>query len=183
LKKFNVKKILTVILISLIAAILAGIFGIAHDHITYTISPEYYTKFKFIQFDLVNKKDERIVHPRVFVTVVGFLATWWFGLILGLILGLYNSIQTTWQKLLFISFKAIMIAILITIISELIGLFLGIIFLSKLPKSFFVDWCFIPEDLQNFGDYIAVGSMHNFGYIGGIIGLIVGIFYSYKKRG
>lgn len=182
MKKFNVKKILTVILISLIAAILAGIYGIIHDHITYAISPEYYTKFKFIQFDLVNKQDERMVHPRIFVTVVGFLATWWFGLILGSILGLYNLIQSTWQKMIFISFKSILISILVSFLIGIMGLIFGFLFLSKQPKSSFEGW-FFPEDLQNFGDYIAVGSMHNFGYIGGIIGLIVGIFYSYKKRG
>jgi len=182
LKKFKIKKILTVILISLIAAILAGIYGIIHDHITYAISPEYYTKFKFIQFDLVNKKDERIVHPRIFVTVVGFLATWWFGLILGFILGLYNLVQSTWQKMIFISFKSILISILVSFLIGIMGLLFGFLFLSNQPKSSFEGW-FIPKDLQNFGDYIAVGSMHNFGYLGGIIGLIVGIFYSYKKRG
>ena len=26
----------------------AGVFGIVHDQISYSVSPEYYTKFKFV---------------------------------------------------------------------------------------------------------------------------------------
>lgn len=32
----------------------AAIFGMLHDQISYTVSSEYYTKFKFIQFDLLD---------------------------------------------------------------------------------------------------------------------------------
>ena len=46
------KKFLTLILIVIIAALTGGIYGAIHDQLTYTISPEYYTKFKFIQFEL-----------------------------------------------------------------------------------------------------------------------------------
>jgi hypothetical protein len=30
--------------------IIAGLYGIIHDQITYSISPEYFTKFKYRQF-------------------------------------------------------------------------------------------------------------------------------------
>ena len=49
------KKILTVFLIAVSASVIAGIYGIIHDQITYTVSPEYYMRFKFLQFNLANE--------------------------------------------------------------------------------------------------------------------------------
>ncbi|WP_321516153.1 hypothetical protein [Marinifilum fragile] len=46
------KKFLTLLLLILIASMLGGVYGMLHDQITYTISEEYYTKFKFIQFGI-----------------------------------------------------------------------------------------------------------------------------------
>ena len=49
-----------------------------------------------------------------------------------------------------------------------------------------VDW-WLPENLIDKKNFIAVGSMHNFSYLGGLIGLVAGIIYIVKaereKRG
>ena len=57
----------------------AGCFGIVHDQVTYTISPEYFTRMKFDQF----RGADFGFPSRVFVAEIGFLATWWAGLIAG----------------------------------------------------------------------------------------------------
>ena len=44
------RKILNFFLIILASILIAGIYGILHDQITYTISYEYFTLFKFEQF-------------------------------------------------------------------------------------------------------------------------------------
>lgn len=182
MKKFDIKKLLTVFLVSAIAALLAGIYGMIHDQISYTISNEYFTKFKFIQFNLVNENNiDEIKFPRVFVAIVGFLATWWFGLFLGFILGVFNLIQSSWRKSFKVSFNAILIAIIVAFVTGIVGLFYGFLFLSNKPQMNFENW-FIPKKLENFKNFIAVGSMHNFSYAGGVLGLIAGIFYSYKMR-
>jgi hypothetical protein len=49
------KKILTISLLAVAACLLAGVYGILHDQLTYTISPEYNTKFKFYQFGLLDE--------------------------------------------------------------------------------------------------------------------------------
>ena len=64
-------------LLALAGAVIAGGFGILHDQITYTISPEYFTRMKFDQF----RRADFGFPPRVFVAEIGFLATWWVGLI------------------------------------------------------------------------------------------------------
>lgn len=63
--------------LSLGGALIAGCFGILHDQITFTISPEYFTRMKFDQFRCAD-----FGFPQwVFVAEIGFLATWWVGLI------------------------------------------------------------------------------------------------------
>lgn len=63
--------------LALAGTLIAGTFGIVHDQITYTLSPEYFTRMKFDQFRAADFGFPR----RVFVAEVGFLATWWVGLI------------------------------------------------------------------------------------------------------
>lgn len=64
---------------SLAGVLIAGTFGILHDQVTYTISPEYFTRMKFDQF----RAADFGFPARVFVAEIGFLATWWVGLIAG----------------------------------------------------------------------------------------------------
>ena len=64
-------------LLAVAGALIAGTFGIVHDQITYTISPEYFTRMKFDQFRAADFGFPR----RVFVAAIGFLGTWWVGLI------------------------------------------------------------------------------------------------------
>ena len=61
------------------AMLAAGLFGVLHDQISYTVSDEYFTKFKFIQFGL----RDAFLSERVQVALVGFLASWWMGIPLG----------------------------------------------------------------------------------------------------
>ena len=77
-----------------LAPLIGGLYGILHDQLTYTISPEYYTKFKFYQFGLMDIGNEAIFpNTRIEVSAVGFMATWWMGLPIGLILGLVGLVH------------------------------------------------------------------------------------------
>ncbi len=67
----------TILRWSLSGTLLAAAFGILHDQITYSISPEYFTRMKFAQFGSLQSQ----IPPRAFVALIGILATWWFGLI------------------------------------------------------------------------------------------------------
>jgi hypothetical protein len=77
------KKFLVFILLVLLAMLFSGIYGIFHDQVSYTVSPEYFTKFKFNQFGL----DGLDLPDRVKVSIVGFLASWWMGIPIGLMVG------------------------------------------------------------------------------------------------
>jgi hypothetical protein len=176
------KKFLAFPILLIIAPIIAAGYGILHDQLTYSISPEYYTKFKFIQFGLVENATMAVSQPRLAVAYVGIMATWWMGIPIGIILASVGLIHENGKRMLIVTTKAFLLAIAVTFLTGLIGLIYGYFFLSKMPESDFQNW-FLPENLANFKNYIAVGSMHNFSYLGGIAGLIAGIVYSiYNKK-
>jgi hypothetical protein len=173
------KKILVFLLIIVLAPLIGGIYGILHDQFTYTISPEYYTKFKFYQFGLAYTGNEAIFpNPRVQVCIVGFRATWWMGLPIGIILGITGLFHKGHKQMLKVTLQSIMITIVVACITGLIGLLYGNYHLAETG----VNW-WLPDNLIDKRNFIAVGSMHNFSYEGGVIGLLAGITYSiWKKR-
>lgn len=171
----------TILLLTIfITPIIAGIYGILHDQLTYTISHEYYTKFKFYQFGLVDIGNEAILpNPRLSVAAIGFMATWWTGLLIGPVMGFTGLIQKNGKAMLYAISRAIFVTLIITAITGLVGLCYGWLYLSKIG----VNW-YLPDNLIDKANFITVGSMHNFSYLGGVIGLLSGVVYQfmYKKR-
>ena len=68
--------------------------------------------------------------------------------------------------------KAIAVTLMITLIAGALGFIYGKLVLANEG----VDW-WLPDNLVDKENYIAVGSAHNFGYLGGLLGLIAGIIY------
>ena len=171
-------KFLTLLAILILAPLIGGLYGIFHDQITYTISPEYYTKFKFYQFGLMDIGNEAIFpNPRLQVSVVGFLATWWMGIPVGIILGLVGLIQERARTMFLTTLKAFVVTILIAFLTGLVGLIYGFLFLKYSDLSWFM-----PDNLIDRTNFIAVGSMHNFSYLGGLTGLIGGITFTIIEK-
>jgi hypothetical protein len=174
----KLKKALTLLLIIGIAPLIGGLYGILHDQLTYTISPEYYTKFKFFQFGLMNSGNEAIfTNPRIEVSMVGFMATWWMGLPIGLILGLVGLIHKNYRQMFRATMGAIILTVMVAFATGLIGLGYGKLYLAHTG----VNW-WLPGNLIDTRNFIAVGSMHNFSYLGGLTGLIAGIIYSVRQK-
>ena len=172
------RKFLTLILIIGIAPIIGGLYGILHDQLTYTISPEYYTKFKFYQFGLMDLGNESIFpNPRIEVSAVGFMATWWMGLPIGLILGLVGLVHKDNNQMFRATLGAIIVTVIVAFITGLVGLAYGKLYLADTG----VNW-WMPDNLIDTKNFIAVGSMHNFSYLGGLTGLIAGSIYSVRQK-
>ena len=167
------RKILILIITVALTAIIAGIYGIIHDQFTYTISNEYFTRFKFHQFGLTNTVTDALsLSPRTAVAYVGFMATWWTGLIIGLFQGMVGLMHKDSHVMARTIIKATTITLIITPIVGSIGLAYGWFYLSHTQ----VNWWF-PKELVDKRSFITVGSMHNFSYLGGAIGLLAGVSY------
>src|SRR5205814_10033702 len=77
----------------LIAACLtAGLYGALHNQISYTVSPDYFHAFKFHQFGIPEQ-----LRGRVGASIVGWHASWWMGLFIGVPVLLVGLILPGWK--------------------------------------------------------------------------------------
>src|SRR5258708_33960999 len=172
------RKFAVFFLIILVATVIAAIYGIGHDQVTYSISPEYYTKFEFIQFGLANPlAAHHMTQPRSAVVMVGVLATWWTGLIIGMILGVTTLIFKDADTMFRSALQALVLVFLVVMITGVIGGMYGHYVQAK--KG--VDW-WLPEQLKDRGAFITVGSIHWFSYLGGAIGIVAGVVFLVVKN-
>ena len=156
------------------SAILAGLYGIIHDQVTYSISAEYFARFKFEQFAL---EPAWFGGHRQTVAVIGFLASWWTGIIIGIVLGLTALIYKDHQTMRKAIRKSILLTFCVAVFTSFIGYFYG---RAHSAKSDLSSW--IPNDVVDKQSFYVVGSIHNFSYLGGLLGLIGGIIWLVRKN-
>jgi hypothetical protein len=158
-----------------IGAILAGVYGAVHDQITYSISPEYFTRLKFSQFRYANFG----LPPRVFVAEIGFLATWWVGFIATwfitrITVPAFPPALTSRHTI-----HGFLIIFAFAFASSTVGYVLGL-----LHGSDYWAW----EDLASklgivdVPSFVRVAYIHNASYLGGLIGLVAAILHLQKIK-
>lgn len=146
---------------------LAGFYGVIHDQLTYSISPEYFTRFKYGQSGF---EPAWFGGHRPTLVVIGFLATWWVGLLIGIIFNLSGLTLVARPMLVVTWRRAVLLTFGITVVAGVIGYFYG---RFVLPKTGVTWW--LPDYLQHPADFIAVGSIHHFSYGGGVVELLAGV--------
>ena len=153
---------------AVIGAILAGVFGIVHDQITYTISPEYYTKLKFYQFWYANFG----LPERLFVAEVGVLATWWVGFFCAWFLArrlIPNQPRS-------FAFRQIAIGCAIIFLGAAIAGILGFGYGSwHGPNADYANWEPLLDELEitNRWPFVQVAYIHNASYLGSLLGFVL----------
>jgi hypothetical protein len=152
--------------------ILGGLYGIIHDQVTFSISPEYFTKFKYQQFGLKATGNDRIN-----VAIIGFWATWWFGAFIGLVIGGAALFFKDPREMKAAIIKAIKLVFMIAILFGVAGFLYGKFYLVKTG----VQWNF-PEELQDKDSFIITGTIHNASYLGGLVGLFIATILLLRKR-
>jgi hypothetical protein len=158
-------------------ALLAGIYGILHDQITFSISPEYFLKFKFHQFRYADFG----LSERIFVAEIGFLATWWVGLFCAWFLGRrLIPAQPRPYAARQISF-GFAIILLCALLSAGAGFGYGLWYEAANDDS---AWrpMLVHLGIKDHWSFIRVGYIHNASYLGGLIGLIVALVCLHPKR-
>ena len=173
-----IKRIAIFVVFIAAAMLVAGLFGALHDQISYSVSNEYFTKFKFVQFHLLNSD----APERVRVAAVGFLASWWMGIPLGLLTGVAGFIQRTpahMSRALALSLGVICTFVLLV---ALVGLAYGMFRTAQLDLANYSGW-FIPPDLEHPRRFISVGYMHNSAYLGGAAAIpLAWVFHFLYRR-
>lgn len=161
------KKFLVYVLLVFVAILLAGIYGVIHDQITYTVSPEYYTKFKFRQFGLHDSP----LPDRIRAAIVGFLASWWMGVPIGVLVGVVGFIHRGHRRMFRVSLQSFLLVVGFTLLVGLIGLAYGFYSTASIDRADYQGW-FIPPDVIDLRRFLCVGYMHNASYIGGALSIV-----------
>jgi len=164
------KKLLVFVLVVVIAVVAAGAFGAIHDQISYTVSPEYFTKFKFKQFGF----SEMAAPERARASLVGFLASWWMGIPIGLLVGAAGFVHRDHRRMLVVSIWSLGVVVGFTLLFGLCGLLYGVCRTSgsAINLADYQGW-YIPEDVTDLRHYLRAGYMHNASYLGGVLAIVV----------
>jgi hypothetical protein len=129
-----------------------------HNQISFTVSPDYFHAFKFEQFGI--RED---LHGRIGAAIVGWHASWWMGLLIGVPVLLVGLILPGWKAYLSGCLGALIYASLT--ISE-----------ASLPRFWY------PDGVADPVAFARAGTMHNFSYLGGFIGIFTGSLYLVVER-
>ena len=171
------KKAEVYILFVALAILTAGLYGAVHNQISYTISPEYFIKFKFWQFKL----NDSSLTERFRASLVGFLAAWWMGIPLGLLVGAAGFIHSNPRHMLWVSLWSLLVTTGFTLLFGFGGLLYGFFKTKHIDLADYAEW-YIPENVDNLRKYLCAGYMHNSSYIGGGLAIFVGwVFHAVVK--
>ena len=156
--------------IALVGGVVAGAYGILHDQITYSISPEYFTKLKFKQFHYANVG----LGNRVFVATIAFLATSCVGFVAAWFLArrmIPKQSRSVAYRQIAAGFGIIFgCGILFGLIGFAYGLWRG----SNAEYWAWV-WAFQRYDITDTWAFVRVAYIHNASYLGGAVGLILAL--------
>jgi uncharacterized protein YacL len=148
--------------------LLACIYGIIHDQITYRISEEFYTHIRFAQSEIAPTESWWGV------TKVAVINTWKIGFIISLILSCTGLIHRNEKRLLKHTIQSFLITSSIAAILTVIGFIMGKFHNPELEK--------LPNTILDKSNFLLVQSIHNFTYIGGLIGMFVGVYWQFYKH-
>ncbi len=149
-----------------IACFVAGLFGAVHNQVSYTVSPDYFHAFKFIQFQIAPP-----FHNRAGAALVGVLAAWWTGLAIGPVLTIVcgRVCDHHWPRAVML--PAIATTVLVTAVVGLVSLSAAYLLVTPATD---LSQLWIPSGCRDPVAFTRAGIMHDGSYLGGAIGTIVG---------
>jgi hypothetical protein len=158
--------------VAAIGALVAGLYGIVHDEVTYSISPEYFTRMKFRQFHYADFGWPE----RVFVAEIGFLASWRVGFFAGWVLARVMAGNVEPKRMLPLAARGFGFVIAFAIAGFASAL-VPKIDVSRSGLAAFADSLGV-SDLPAF---VRVAYIHNATYLGGLLGTIVAAMVLRRK--
>ncbi len=167
----------TLLQLTLIALPLSGAFGALHDQISYTVSSEYFTLFKFRQFALMDPR----VPERLRAACVGFLASWWMGLPIGMLVAPMTLLFRDPRDMMRHGLRAYGAVVAFAMAFALAGLAGGYLSTASIDLARYRGW-YLPPHVVHLRRFLCAGTMHNAAYLGGALGVIVAWVYLVLAR-
>lgn len=147
-----------------LACLIAGLFGMIHNQVSYTLGPDYFHAFKFIQFNVIEG-----FQPRLAALIIGWKASWWMGAIIGLPLFLLALLAPDRTKYFRLCIMALVTVIGTTLAADVLAMILTFLFLTPENMPAFLH----RPDLTDPLGFTRAGILHDTSYLGGLIGLLL----------
>jgi hypothetical protein len=162
---------------AVMGALTAGLYGVVHDQITYSISPEYFTRLKFFQFHYADFG----LPPRYFVAEIGFLASWWVGFIAGWFLARVAVPGAAPAEARSRCCRGFAVILTCAFAASLVGFGLGV---SRGPNAGFSGWQEFASrrGIVDLPSFVRVAYIHNASYLGGLIGLVIALVDHHRVK-
>lgn len=162
--------------IAVFGAVVAAGFGVIHDQVTYSISPEYFTRMKFQQFHL----EDSSLPQRMRVAWIGVLATWWVGFIAVWFMGRRLMRSSESGHLLGAVLRGLAGMLLASIILGLAGCWLGPLLLAG--RKGWLD-ALQAMEVRDPEAFLRVAGIHIGSYAGAGIGFLRAMITGGVNRG
>lgn len=174
--QFPARQLPAMLAIAGLGLAIAGPYGALHDQISYAVSPEYFTRMKFHQFAWADLGWP----PRVFASVVGFLGSWWVGLIAGWLLaraGLAEMPAAARRRRVVVAFAVILGA---AVAGGAIAAALGGVMTQGDTRAW--DGLRQRPGVTDVRGFVIVAFLHWGGYLGALAGLVGAVVYVRRAR-
>jgi hypothetical protein len=140
-----------------IAPVISGCFGAVYDMLVFTMAPEFFTEYRFPQFEISGK-----MTPIVGAAIIGFANSWQIGIPIGIILGAMSYMHRSIQK----TYKYMIISYLIAIVTAIAFATIGLVLMkNQLSQNMLIG---TDKALQRTVEIIV--NMNNFTQAGALIG-------------
>lgn len=157
-------------------SVVAGIYGVTHDQITFSIGYEYFTEFKFHQFYYLDQSQPE----RLLVAEIGFLATWWVGMFAGWFMGRVTLPHLSLRQAARLSTQG-MAVMMLTAFSFAVIAYIIAPETNEDPRMPCWRNLLMVSDVIDSVAFVRVGYIHNASYLGGLVGLIGSLFWLRKR--
>ena len=162
--------------IACLGATIAGLYGVIHDQITYSISAEYFTRLKFIQFRWADIG----LPTRAFVAEIGFLATWWVGFIAGWVLARIMDPVAGTRAMLVLAIRGFIIVMGFAAAAAGAAFAYGLT-QNPQPQTSGLASLAAAIGVSDAPAFVRVAYIHNAGYLGGLLGIVTAAMLLRRK--
>ncbi len=161
------KRLFAVFVLFAVACFLSGAYGALHNQISYSVSHEYFTKFKFAQFGITPELQNRLG-----AAIVGWQASWWMGVVIGIFVIPFGLLVRDTRSFIVAVLRSFLVIVLTTLVTGLTALLVAHLVIPTSPSE---EWTFRGVAIADAASFRRTGTMHNFSYIGGLLGIATGM--------
>ena len=165
------KRALIFLFFIIISPLIAGLYGIIIDEFSYTVSGDFFTKFRFLQYNYPPTAG------RYEVAVMGWKNNWILGFFVGIPLAIVGLLHKEDSKIFLYILKSFLITLIVAAFTSLAGFFVGKYFLTKEVAN----WN-LPENISDPDTFMAIETMNNFSFMGATIGMLLAILWQMERR-